>query len=124
MENEENRGLIDKKASEDQLAALVSVKLLAQAFAQVLEQGREKQAREGQEKEIKDQARKNRIKQLQQEYLHVTYCMCDFLVGFDMYDFACWCMILLLSVAWFCRVMKMVFSLTLPFSRCHGVLGC
>ena len=31
--------------------------------------------------------------------------MCDFLAGLDVHDFACLCMVLLLSMAWFCRVM-------------------
>jgi len=55
------------------------------------------------------------IKQLQQEYLQVTYCMCDLLVGFDMHGFECSCMFLLLSVAWIFQVMTMVFSLSLHF---------
>ena len=47
--------------------------------------------------------------------------MCDFLAGLDMHGFSCWCMVLLLSVAWFCRVMVVVLSLDFPFFECHGV---
>jgi len=68
MENEENKGLIDKKASEDQLARFFSIKLLLEVFAQILEQGRKKQVREGQgkeRKERKDQGSKSWIKKLQ-----------------------------------------------------------
>ena len=53
--------------------------------------------------------------------MQVTFCMCDFLAGLDMHGFTCWCMVLLLLVAWFWRGMTMVFSLAFPFSRCHGV---
>jgi len=80
-----------------------------------LEQGKEKQVKEGQGNKSKDQARKSRIKHLQQEYLHVKYCICVFLSIFDMHEFAYWCMVVLLSVAWFRQVMIVVFSLTLPF---------
>ena len=52
-----------------------------------MEQGRKSKQRE--RKESKDQGRKIRIKQLQQEYLQVTFCMCDFLVSLDMHGFAC-----------------------------------
>lgn len=38
-----------------------------------------------------------------------------------MHGFACWCMVLLLLVAWFFRVMTMVFNLALPFYGFHGV---
>jgi len=61
------------------------------------------------------------MKQLQHEYLQVTFCICDFLTGLDMQGFACWCMVLLLLVACICRVMIVDFSLALPSSRCHGV---
>ena len=87
-----------------------------------MDQGRKREERE--RKENKDQGRKSRIRQLQQEYLQVTYFMCDFLTSFDMHEFACWCMVLLLSMAWFCQVMKVVFILALPFSGCHGMLVC
>ena len=79
-----------------------------------MDQGRKK-------KEKGKEGRKRKIKKIQQEYLQVTYCMCDFLACVDMHGFACWCMVLLLSVAWFCWVMIVVFNLALPFSRCHGV---
>ena len=72
-------------------------------------------------KESKDQTRKSWIKQLQQEYLQVTFCMCDFIASLDMHGFACWCMVLLFLVGWFFRVMTMVFSLSFPFYGCHGV---
>ena len=75
-------------------------------------------------KERNDQVRKSRIKHIQQEYLHVTYYMCDFLAGFDMHGFECWCMVLLLSIACLCQVVTMVFSLVFPFSRGHGALLC
>ena len=44
--------------------------------------------------------------------------MCDFLAGLYMHGFSCWCMVLLGMVCW---VMRMVFSLALPFSGCHSV---
>ena len=36
-------------------------------------------------KEGQGKQRTVRIKQLQQEYMQVTDCMCDFLAGFDMH---------------------------------------
>ncbi len=67
--------------------------------------------------------KESRIRKLQQEYLQVTFCTCDFLVGLDMHGFACWFMVLLLLVTWFFQVMTLVVSLDLAFSRCHGMLG-
>ena len=58
MENEENRGLIDKKASQNQLARFFS------CFA--LDQERKKKARGR-----KEQARKSGIKQLKPDSLQV-----------------------------------------------------
>ena len=51
MENEENRGLIDKKAYEDQL----------ESFFSALEQGKEKQAKEGQGKERNVKSKQGRV---------------------------------------------------------------
>ena len=142
MQNEEIRGLMHKKDYEDQFMAFLSSTFCQFKFGALslfslsitlghlafswstlaLEQGRKSKQKE--KKENKDQGRKSRIKQFQQEYLQVTFCMCDFLAGFYMHSFACWCMVLLLSVVWFFWVMEMVFSLALPFSGCHGMLGC
>ena len=77
---------------------------------------KERKSKQRERKERKDQGMESRIKQLQHKYLQVTFFMCDFLDGLDMHDFACWCMALLLSVAWFCRVMIVVFNLVFPFS--------
>jgi len=115
IEIEENRDLIDKNSYEDQLGSSLLNILLRFYFG--ARKGRASKGRKRKAKQSKDQARKSRIKQLQQEYLQVTYCMCDFLACFDMHGFTCWCMVLLLLVAWFFRVMTMVFSLTLLFSR-------
>ena len=143
MENEENRGLIDKRASKDQWVGLVCVSLVNSVLdlshyslslsltlrhlefcwsTLALEQRRKRRQRE--RKESKDHTSKSKIKQLQQQYLQVTYCRCDFLVCFDMHGIACWCMVLLLSMAWFCQVMIVNFSLAQHFSRFHGILGC
>jgi len=79
--------------------------------------GKTSKGRRRKGKENKDQARRNMIKQLQKEYVQVTYYMCDILASFYMHGFACWYMFLLLLVAWFCWVMMVVFSLALPFSE-------
>ena len=125
----ENGGLVDKKASEDKFtnfdssmvelflySLILSYFFTLRVFLEHSSFGarKEKQAKEGRGKERK--ARKSRIKQLQQDYLQVTYCMCDFLAGFDMHGFACWYLVLWLLVAWSCWVMTMVFSLAFPFS--------
>jgi len=79
------------------------------------------QGRKSKKKGKKGSRKKSKIKQLQQEYLQVTFFMSDFLAFLDMHGFACWGMVLLMSVAWFYWVMTMVFSLAFPFSKCHGV---
>ena len=130
MENEENRGRIHKKTSEDQLVTFCQFKFGALSLFSLslsLTFGHVEYSwsnlvwiKEGKERKGKGR-KKSKINQLQQEYLRVTFCMCDFLAGLDMHGFACWCMVLLLSMAWFCWVMTMVFNLALPFSRCHCV---
>ena len=134
MENEENRGLINKNASEDYLVtffqfnfealSLFSLShLVTQSFLGALQlqikEGKQEKGNEGK----KGSRKESRIKQLQQEYLEVTFCMCDFLAGFDMHAFTCWCMVIFVWVAWFCQVMAVAFSVTLPFLVCLGMLG-
>ena len=80
MENEENRGQIDKKAYEDQLAAFVSLLLelslyslshtlghLEFSWSTSMLDKEKKRMQRGR----KYQAMKSRIKKLQQVYLHV-----------------------------------------------------
>ena len=86
MENEENRGLTNKKASEDQLVTFCQFKFEALSLYSLsltlghldfswstlaLEQGRKSKQRE--RKKSKEQGRKSRIKQFQQEYSQVAF---------------------------------------------------
>ena len=70
----------------------------------------------------KDQARKRRIKQLQQVYLQVFIFMCDVLARFGMHGYACVFLVLLLSLAWVFPSVTMFFSLASPFLDSHGVM--
>ena len=107
MENEENRGLINKKDYEDELVPFVSLVLELSLYSLSLKHNlghldfswttlaldkKRKRRHRGR----KDQARKSRIKQPHQVYLQVSICMCDFLVKFGMHDYACVLLVFLL----------------------------
>ena len=103
MENEENRGLIDKNASGDQFTGLISSILDISHYSLSLSLSlthswtlrfflehfgigarKEKKERGG-----KEQAGKGRIKWVQQASLQVSTCMCIFLTRFGMHGIAC-----------------------------------
>ncbi len=99
MENEENRGLINKKASKDQCTDfcqfsygdLFLFSLLSHTLAHLenswstlaLENGMERKDKK--EKERKDQERKIQIKWIQHDYLQLSSFMYGFLAIFGMH---------------------------------------
>jgi len=100
MENEENRGLIHKKAFEDQLVtfcqfsfgalSLFSLSLTFSWTHRVFLEHFGIGARKAKKaRESEDQAGKGRIKQLQQESLQVSTCMCSVLARFGMHGITC-----------------------------------
>ena len=104
MENEENRGHIDKKAFMDQWTSLVNVTFCQLIFGAlslfslslILLDTQSylgafwhwsKKGKEGKRKQ--DQVGKGMIKQLQQTSLQVSTCMCIFLARFRIHGIAC-----------------------------------
>ena len=103
MENEENRRLSHRTVFEDQMVrffefnfgVLSQYSLFSHSWSLRVflvhyifcRKGMKIKQMRG--KERKDQGKQRRIKKLQQEYLQVTFFMCDFIVGLDMHDFAC-----------------------------------
>ena len=101
MENEENRGLINKKASKDQLVPFVRVfwelshyslplslshSWTLRVFLENFGIGSRKSKKErGREQK----ARKSMIKEIQYDSLQVFPCMCDFITRFGMHGIAC-----------------------------------
>ena len=118
MENEENRGLINKKISEDQLVHFFHFSFGAPSLYSLsltlghlefswsilaMDQRRTKNA-----KGSKNQEKKSNIKQLQRDYLQVSNCMCDFLSRFGMHG-TCMC------------VLGSLVAIGMGFSRCDSV---
>ena len=100
MENVENRGLINKNASEDQWARLgqfsfgaLSLFSLSLSYSWTLRIFLEHfgigARKENKARGRKDQVGKGRIKQLQQASLQVSTCMCIFLARFGIHRITC-----------------------------------
>ena len=95
MENEEIRGLMHKKASEDQFMAFgqFSFGALSLFHSWTLRVSLDHfgigARKSKKERGSKDQVGKGRIKRLQQASLQVSTCMCIFLARFGMHGIAC-----------------------------------
>jgi len=117
MENEENRGIIHKKAFEDQLATFCqfSFGALSLFFLSLTHSWKGK---EGKRKQISSKER--------QDQAHTT----GFLAGINLHvHFPCYiwnewhCMWFFFITAWVFPSVTMFFSLALSFPDSHGVMG-
>ena len=124
MKNEENRGLIYKKASKDQLVTFCQFRFKALSFFSLslshtlghLEFSWNTLALE---QETQRRQEETRIKQLQQASLQVSTCMCIFLTRFRMHVLH---VVLFYHDMGFSRC-NSVFNLAFPFLDSHGFMG-
>ena len=138
MENEENRGHINRKASKHQLVPFVnsileiSLYSLSLSLSLSLTLGHIEfswstlaldQERKWRQRGRKDKERKSGIKQLQWVYLQLSIHMCYFLARFGMHGYACVFLVFLLSLAWVFLGVTKFFNLAFPFMDSHGVMG-
>lgn len=142
MENEDNKGLIDKKASEDGWASLVSVAFCQFSFGDLilfslslilletqsflgalLESVAYLDAWRKKEEEELESVRGHQDQQLQRFFLQVLNCMYDFLTIFGMHSICMWFIGHDLSLAW--RIVWIDNGFTQPFHfwDSHGVVG-
>jgi len=123
-ENEEIRGMNNKKDSKHQFGAFSQFSFGIGFREEKRTKRRKKESKQRKEKESKgskDQARKGWIKHLQREFFQVTCCMYDFLAGFGMHGI-CMCVFgsfVVIDMGFFGY--DNGFSLSLRFTDSHAV---